>query len=260
MATPLGERLRRQLEAIPELAALATTEHRTLLPKRLTTSGRTVPGSRPPANLATLDLLDERRKTNGGRHNLDQLAHIATLDAAAGRREGTLPCLESWVRLADAEMWDAGHDHIGPSDEPTISTEAGWLALNLDWISEQPWLDELAQDIHRLHRDLERAIGEYRPEYRPTCTCGTRMDDHGSVFHCPGCGNNHGSTTLGLRELVVHEKPMTTGQLSKAFGWPINTINGWIRRGQLQPANDTTPARYHALDALRLADTGGTTA
>ena len=272
----IEERLRRELAALPDLATHAAT---TLAGEHLggETKTRTVPGSRPPLQLDVAALTTRR--------NLDRPDQWPIRDGGiiwTGHKHGRtiaytddelpggiLAVLAAWTRHAEADMLDAHHAgdwrYSQPTplaDQPTITTEVRWLLRHIVWIADQPWADMLAHDIHKLTRDCEQAL-RVRPVYQPRCTttgCGGTMRDEGSsIWRCDNCGGTGGEQRrLGLRETVAKQQPMTAAELARAFGWSIKTIESWIHRGNLTPADDSRPRRYHITEALRLADQGGT--
>ncbi|MGC3954620.1 MAG: hypothetical protein QM804_10260 [Propionicimonas sp.] len=257
------ERLRVRLHEIPDLIALVETQHATLLPKRPTVGGRPTPGSRPPVNLDVLDLLDDRPKLDGRRAYLEP-GDAAALDQFAGeRREGVLRCLADWVRLAEEEMDGEGYEHIESADQPTITTEAGWLARHLNWIGQRQWArDEFEPDIRRIHHDMQAVVGEGRPEYRPRCPkCQGRMADEGSYFTCEGCGESVRTEALDHRRELATGQPMDAYSFG-AYGIEAATIRKWVERGDLQKATDLNGRElkrgrrdlFWPLDVLRVND------
>jgi predicted RNA-binding Zn-ribbon protein involved in translation (DUF1610 family) len=326
------DRLKRWLDTLPELAALAQVVADTLLPRRGGHGGsRPHPGSRPPVSLGLIDTLDARPKRQGryagsgadtiatsgddmadavqletwaarqqgkDTHNVDGKPPAWSRDTdevlrlsvdAKGAREGILRNLGDWVRICVEEMDEALAAHTEPAgkrdvwvvdsrgdcwagfvETATITTEAGWLSMHLDWIAQQQWSDELAEDVHRMHRDLKRIIGEGRPEYRPLCTgCSTdirrqRMRDEGAYFTCPNCGRQVRDGQMDHRQALATEQPMD----SQSFGWAgvsSERIRKWVERGELGPALDEQGQvmkrgkrhLYHPLDVLRVRDEMG---
>lgn len=135
------------------------------------------------------------------------------------RRLGVLPLLESWVRLADEEMWEADVDHRHPLqpvrgyrampdgtgawgwfDTPTVASEALWLRQHLDWIRAQQWVVELAQDLRGVVADLEALVGRAGTPDAPTAL-----------------------SVLDLGELL---------------DVPTKTIYGWVSAGWIDYATD----------------------
>ena len=254
------KQLRDGLRDLPELVATAATAVRG---ERLggTSSTRSVPGSRPPLNLDALALTgftDLPHPTtwairDGG---IVWTTHRHEVQADSELPGSPLSVLAAWVRFADGEMWDGGHDHQPPEDKPTVSSECAWLLRHIVWILDQQWVDELALDVALMVREC-RAILRERPTYRPRCQrqgCGGRLRDEGSVWRCDTCLQAAGDGRLTLRQVVAQQEPMTVGQLVRAFGLSRDAVNGWIKRGRLEPVDDARPARYDVLDALRIAD------
>ena len=164
------KRLRAGLRDLPELGALAAT---TLPGERLggEGGGRSVPGSRPPLNLAALDLT---RRTppcddpvSESRRAATEIAWVGADGRArpdAGLSAGILTTLESWTRMAEAEMLDAGQ--IEPDTlaaTPTVHSECPWLLRRIVWILDQPWVDELADDVARLVAGLRDGMDRAQP-------------------------------------------------------------------------------------------------
>ena len=273
--TPGREKaLRTGLRDLPELGALAAT---TLPGERLggEGGGRSVPGSRPPLNLAALDLT---RRTppcddpvSESRRAATEIAWVGADGRArpdAGLSAGILTTLESWTRMAEAEMLDAGQ--IEPDTlaaTPTVDSECAWLLRRIVWLLEQPWVGELADDVARLVAGC-RAVLRERPTYRPRCPrcpTGVLADAGNGYWSCTECGQTHRDSRMGLREIVARQEPMTAAQLSAAFAIPAGTVKAWQGRGQLTPAldDDGQPLRrgrdllFHLTDALRLRDRRG---
>ena len=263
------KQLRDGLRELPELGALAVAA---LPGERLGGSGaRSVPGSKPPLNLAAAALSTLRDLPmpadwpvrDGGLVWVDHRGHIHADDEMPG---SLVSVLASWTRLAEAELLEAHQvavdwRHAAPTplaDQPTVASECAWLARHLVWIVQQQWVVELADDVRRLVRDCRGVLRE-RPEYRPACPgCHATLVEEASFWHCPDCGTDHRDDRMSLRQVIAKQQPMTVGELTRAFGWSSKTVESWIRRGNLQPVDDEArPRRYHVLDALRLADAGG---
>ena len=258
-----SETLRRHLLDIPDLMALTETMHATMMPRRGHSSGTKGKRAHPPAptDLGILDLLDTRPKIVPRRLADDpRLVHEIVFHGEPERR-GVLPAIADWVRLADAEMIDAGFEHTPPVDVPTIVSETGWLTRHLDWLTEQQWVTELADEVGKIHARLLGVIDEGRPEYRPRCKCGARMRDEGSHFTCSDCGADVREQAMDHRTALAQDRPMT-GYDFLAFGIKPERIRKWVERGRLIPAEDEqgksimrgTKLTYWPMDVLRLAD------
>lgn len=248
------KQLRDGLRALPELGALAVT---TLPGEHLGGEGgaRGIPGSRPPLNLAALDLVAVRTSAVVVG---DPIGEADLAYRIGSRKQAMRDTLESWCWLAHDEMLDDGQQP--PSvDQPSVSAACSWLLRHIVWILDQQWVDELALDVALMVREC-RAILRERPTYRPRCQrpgCGGRLRDEGAVWRCDTCLQSAGDGRLTLRQVVAQQEPMTVGQLVRAFGLSRDAVNGWVRRGHLEPVDDVRPARYDVLDALRLADNLG---
>lgn len=224
--------LQRDLADLPTLADILERNYTALLAR----------GDRNPDDSSVryvtrfdvLDLADRRWKRDA--IATDPAAEADTARRLGARRQGILPTLASWVSLAVGEMHDAGEWHSPPADPdqvvwvvesdgtthatkpgPSVASEAGWLHRHLDWIVEQQWAPDLADELRRIMRDLNQlGISFEGPDHRATGT---------------------------VRELAE--------QLSI----PESTIKSWIRRGQLAPIKDGKPAIYARYDILALRTT-----
>lgn len=194
---------------------------------------RSIPGSRPPLNIAILDLT-----RNQGSHP-DPIAHM-TVD------RGLVAMLESWTRLAEAEMLDDGQEPEPLTTPPTVATECDWLLRNIVWVLEQQWVTELADDLAKADKAVKAALRE-RPEYLPRCDrCGWRLEakDGGSWYSCTGCRRviDHWAE---LKRLAEIQPPMTIKELATAVDVPMETVKGWVKSGALTAVNDVKRGRLY---------------
>lgn len=209
--------LERDLGDLPTLAELLERNYDDLLAR----------GDRNPddssvryvTRFTVLDLADRRRKAVVE----DDPAGVADLARRMGaRRLGILPTLESWLFAYEADMLDAGEDHVTPvlDGTSTVTTAAGWLRQHLDWIVEQPGSEQLASEVRDIVRDLD--------------TLGINLD-----------GPDHRATG-------------TVRELADALDIPAPTIYGWIRLGYLQPIGHIRPKQYvrHEVMAVRNSSIG----
>jgi hypothetical protein len=158
-------RLREALEGLP--AAYSDLRHFRLPGSRPPDPDAKPSGkrqsSRPPLVVDVIDLEDQREKADADATRADY-----DLDRRAGaRRQGVLPTLACWVRLVDGELWDDGIEHDPPADNPTVTTECGFLLTHIDWIGEQQWLGEITDDIAAMLDDVRHATG-WRPDPNTT--------------------------------------------------------------------------------------------
>lgn len=242
------------LKALTELPAAYNQLHLFQLPgsKPSDTGSKQRHGTlstRAPLVLEVLDLLDRRHKNDvePTRDNYD-------LDRLAGnRRLGILPTLSQWVRLADGEMWDSGVQHSAPSDNSSVDTECSWLLHHLDWITEQPWLNEMAEDLTRMLKDAQRVVGvEKQAKY--FCTkCGWPIQerDGGAWYSCTGCDQNW--TRLELHRFAERKKPKTLAEIAKLTNISLKTLRSFADRGHLKVVARDGKANLYDLDAVALA-------
>ena len=225
-------RLRDSLRDLPERLATATA---LLAGEKLGGGGDSahpVPTSRPPLNLAVIDL------TRRGRVHDDPIAHMTT------RSAGVVTMLASWTRLAHGEMLDTDTATTEPATHPTGATECAWLLRHIVWILAQQWVTEFAEDVAIADRDVRAALHERR-EYLPRCDrCGYRLEamDAGSWYRCTGCQRviDHWAE---LKRLAEIQPPMTLPELSAAINVPLKTLHDWHRRGLIAPAGDAKRGR-----------------
>lgn len=147
--------LERDLDDLPDLADQLHAHYQQLL-----AAGDRNPDDRSiryPIDTQPLDLASSSRK--GNRMLLDPIGEADLARRIGARRHGLQPTLESWVVLADSEMWDTDIEHTEPADHPTVTTETGWLRMHLDWITAQQWVVELASEIRALTADLVHLVG-----------------------------------------------------------------------------------------------------
>lgn len=180
---PCVQRLDEALADIVELFALLPTF---VLPGSVPMSdlphGKQVDAP-APVRLEILDHLDDRI--------VDQPGDI--------QRRGIIGVLEQWSRLVAEEQ------RFSPRPgRATVATEVGFLRTHLKWATEQPWVDEFADEIagaRGIHRQLQAAVGETRPkpigqcpatvvrEGQPTA-CGAALyaPVYGDTVTCNRCG------------------------------------------------------------------------
>ena len=245
----MTDQTKRDLMSIPDLYALlpmfaepgvgATGE-----------GGSGKPGSKPPVNLAVLDLLDTREKPDSDPQRLDW-----ELDRMAGsRRQGVLPTLASWVRLVDGEMWDESAEHEPPNDYPTVATECGFLLANFGWIAEQQWFNELADDVKAIRRDLREAthnhdVTEHLTCIQPGCGWDVKPMDGGSWFKCSGCGESWGR--IELHKMAERKRPRPLKECADLTGTPHRTLRYLVAEGELRHvARDGNRCLYDIQDVV----------
>lgn len=164
----------REHSSIPALYAQLDT---VLLPGSVDGSrGSPGYGSRSPARDHVIALRDRRNP--------------AALDP--GDIPSVLGVLEGWTRLLREER-----GLTVPAGRVTVMGEARTLRFHLDWITRQPWVDELHGELREVRDQLRAALGEHRP--RPVGPCPNTVDEercgsplyaprYGDAIHCRACG------------------------------------------------------------------------
>lgn len=189
--------------------------------------------TRAPLVLEVLDLLDRRHKNDveptRDNYELDKMA--------ASRRQGVLPTLSQWVRLVDGELWDSDVSHSEPSDTPTVDSECSWLHGHVDWITEQPWLNEMADDLTRMLKDCTLITGTDEHTIKMTCTnlgCGWPVTEEadGAWYRCTGCGRSWGR--LELHKMAERKKPKPLAECAKLAGVAERTLKRYEEAGHIK--------------------------
>ena len=126
-----------------------------------------------------------------------------TVSRQPGDLVPVLAILESWASMVREER------QLQPCRrQATVTSEAGTLSAHLDWITAQPWIDELARELREVKAALHSAIGDHAP--RPVGRCPVVHPDadgacDGPLFQdryggmsvtCRRCGETWGETEL----------------------------------------------------------------
>lgn len=139
---------------------------------------------------------------------------------------------------------------------PTIVTETRYIATHLDWLAQQRWFDELADDIARIRRDLRDAVRERDPLPLHCTICPDgRVEamDNGSWFRCTSC--DHNWSRVEVWRLYERQQPMSLAECAESMGRPVKTLHHWKAQGWLgKPVGrDARGALYRLGDVQRAA-------
>ena len=252
--TDIGHSLETKLvKALTELPAAYDQLHLFTLPGSRPNDGskprRGTLSTRAPLILDVLDLLDRRHK-----HDCEPTRDNAELDKMAGaRRMGILPTLAQWVRLIDAELWDAEILHTEPVEHPTVTTECAWLQSHTDWISQQPWVADIVDDLTRMLKDCTLITGTGTDVIKLTCTnlgCGWPVyeENDGAWYHCTGCGKAWGR--LELHKMAERKQPKTLTFCAQFAGLSVRTLNRYIHAGKIRPVARDGQLNLYDLNAV----------
>jgi ribosomal protein L37AE/L43A len=134
-----------------------------------------------------------------------------------------------------------------------VESECGWLQGHIEWISQQPWLQEIADDLGKMLNDAHRIVGvEKQAKY--FCTkCGWPIQerDGGAWFSCSGCDQNW--TRLELHRFAERKKPKTLSEIATLTSISLKTLRSFAERGHLKVVARDGKANLYDLDAVALA-------
>jgi hypothetical protein len=147
------DRLADMLRDVEEQAAILSAVPSMAI--RTGSGGGSLASTRSPARLDVLVHLDNRRGTGKSETDDDELA--------AGQTLPVLDVLHSWARVVREERGFTDRGVV------TISGERDVLTRALDWIAEQPWVDEMFNEVRQLVGQLKAANG-HRAD-RPYSRC-----------------------------------------------------------------------------------------
>lgn len=187
LPTPIVDRLRTQLDQLPELITLV---HLALLPGAGRRGARVSGGTRTaplPCRIDVLSLVGPTATTAVHDEHGDQ-------DQTPG-----LDLLAEWARLViddrqRANDWTAWARPAGHAWERTVSIAVKLLLLHLDWATDRPYARDMADEIGRLHGRLNHATGmPIAPPVRrrivcPGCELMTATVQDDGRCECGSCG------------------------------------------------------------------------
>lgn len=135
----------------------------------------------------------------------------------------------TWVQLVCEER------NLRGPDSSDLRRLAPWLVSQHSWIIEQPWVDDLGEEM----RDLAyKADGLTRHKARwerlqapcPECRAFElyRWTGQDEVI-CQSCGTDWKPEPYALRvSEVVHEETLTAAQAAKRLDIPASTVRRWV--------------------------------
>jgi len=262
------EKLRAQLsEALEQIPASFDLLDEFILPGSIPASPDGARGSsspsRPPLNLVVLDLQDTREKPDSDPQRTDY-----DIDRRAGaRRQGVLPTLVAWVRVVDEER-DGEDDYVAPWKREaccqgcpityamggigygpcvgalrphawiplTLAEAATFLLDHVDWIVDQQWAVEIADECAAILRDIRAAIGEFDVKNQLACMdCGWDVHEAngGDYFRCSGCAKTWGR--IELHRMAERKTPKTMKQCATIIGVSVRTLRYARAEGAFKP-------------------------
>lgn len=147
-------------------------------------------GSRPPVRLDVLVLLDPRSAIAADR-DFDPV----TDDDEDNAPRSVLVALESQASMIREEL-----NHPQPSKPATISGEIGYLLGAMEHCAFLPWVDEVADYLRGMHRQLRTLVGDKPPAPLAPCMVVTKDGTcEGKVYWSKDVPDGHGGTLDAAR-------------------------------------------------------------
>lgn len=163
--------------------------------------------------------------------------------------------LASWTGMVCEER-----DLRGPD---THDRCAAWLLGQLDWLVEQPWVDDFADEVADLAREAERLIriNPRRHRLEPPCPqCSARelgRWDGTDQVDCEACGRAWPEKDYPwMVRLALDDSKgcVTAQQAAQRLGVTVGTVRNYVTEGLIHKLGTVDgAARYSAQDVERLA-------
>lgn len=174
----------------------------------------------------------------------DHLGHLTAL-------------LASWASLVREERGLRGPD----GDDPhRLST---WLLGQLDWLTRQPWVDDLAEELREAAVTADAITGRrlLRNHLEPACpSCGARelgRDDGADQVDCRACGESWPEARYpALVRLALDDSGgcVTAEQAAEQLGVSVGAFRNHVWRDRVRKLGTVDgQARYSAADVDSLA-------
>jgi hypothetical protein len=199
---------------------------------------------RAPVRLDVLVHTDRRRGIGWAETEDD--AH------AAGSTLPILDVLGSWARMVREER------DLGTPDSVTITGERDLLSRHLDWIAEQPWVDEAYGDLRTLLGQLKAANGTqddkpvgrcYLPAETGTCNGPIWVDQAAGHAHCGRCRSAWDGPQLALLGFELDRARREAARPRADDGQPMLTADELVAKGHVTTAGNVR-VRAHRLGVV----------
>jgi hypothetical protein len=162
---------------------------------------------------------------------------------------GAAALLESWTRIVNEEMAE-------PPDMAEVASarsEASVLIEVWDWVEDQAWGEELADDVIALGRRVRNALGVKREPKFACIKCGNRAYlRFGDNFLV--CEEGHEVSVRELEEQQRRRPAVSIEQIMYEFGVSRERIYGWTKRKQVTPMEGSRPMKLFPWDVILLVN------
>lgn len=212
-----------------------------------------------PARLTLLKALHDGRQTPR-RSDRPSGGSPAPINVDAHDLLQSIPAvLGSWTRLVCEERNLRGPD--------THDRCSAWLLGQLDWLVEQPWVDDFADELNDLVRAAESLtrVNRHRHRLTPTCpTCGARdlgRWDGSDQVDCDTCGRAWPQDQYPwMVRLAMDDSRgcVTAREAANQLGVTVGTVRNYVVDGRIRKLGTVDgEARYSAADVDALTDEEG---
>ena len=168
-----------------------------------------------------------------------ETAHIHRWDVAD--QYGITATLESWVRI----LWEEMPEIPDLTELATVRSECATLVEHWDWIGEQQWAIDLAEDVTRLTATVKAHLGiKPEPEYRcPQCHNPAYLQP-GGILACTEVPD-HDVVVRDLEAQMRRRPALPTKDICAEFEVEPGTLRVWKHRRKIRPAPANGTNRDH---------------
>jgi hypothetical protein len=154
--------------------------------------------------------------------------HDDEYDAGSANLASILEELHNWARLVREER------DLAPVEQITVMGERLLLTRHLDWIAEQPWVDEMYADLTKLRAQLkqlngtqdEKPVGRcYLPAEDGPCDGPIWVDDAAGHAHCGRCRETWDGPQLAMLSWELEQQRAELARPKTADGRPMLTVH-----------------------------------
>lgn len=164
--------------------------------------------------------------------------------------------LWAWIQLVCEERTLRGPD--------SHDRASGWLLGQLSWLTGQPWVDDLADELHDLTNECERIIRSAPRRHRleaPCPSCSTyelgRWDGSDHV-DCGSCGRTWDEAHYPSLALVAAQASggcMTATEAVESLSTTLGAFRMHVSRGRVRKLATIDGVAFYAADDVRALST-----